>query len=107
MRVPGKRLESLEYAHFRLLLTDFVYTLREQLRSIHGKGKYVFNREIQSKLSSLTLRGLKANADFYDFLSLPVISTGRSFAYYRKIFFGNRSQRDVLATLVGKRIVDS
>jgi SAM-dependent methyltransferase len=64
------------------------------------------DRGLQSTLSALTFRGLKANQDFYDFFSLPVISTGRSFAYYRKIFFGNRSQRDVLGTLVGKRVVD-
>ena len=66
----------------------------------------MFNRGLQSTLSALTFRGLKANAEFYDFFSLPVISTGRSFAYYRKIFFGNRSQREVLRALVGKRIVD-
>ena len=42
----------------------------------------------------------------HELFSLPVISTGRSFAYYRKIFFGNRSQREVLRALVGKRVVD-
>lgn len=66
----------------------------------------MFDRGLKSTLSALTFRGLKANADFYDFFSLPVISTGRSFAYYRKIFFGNRSQREVLRALVGKRVVD-
>ena len=61
---------------------------------------------MRSTLSDLTFRGLKANANFYELFSLPVISTGRSFAYYRKIFFGNRSQREVLNSLEGKRIVD-
>ena len=63
-------------------------------------------RGLQSTLSALTFHGLKANADVYDFFSLPVISTGRSFAYYRKIFFGNRSQHEVLKTLEGKRVID-
>ncbi len=63
-------------------------------------------RGLHSTLSNLTFRALKANADFYQFLSLPVISTGRSFAYYRKVFFGNRSQRQVLRSLEDKRIVD-
>lgn len=63
-------------------------------------------RELQSALSALTFRGMKANAEFYQFLSLPVISTGRSFEYYRKIFFGNRSQRAVLRALKDKRVVD-
>lgn len=61
---------------------------------------------LQPKLSALTFRGLKANADFYERLSLPVISTGRSFAYYRKIFFGNRSAKEVLKALQGKCVID-
>ncbi len=61
---------------------------------------------LQSKFSTLTFRAMKANADLYEFFSLPVISTGRSFKYYREIFFGNRSQREVLDALEGKRIVD-
>jgi len=71
-----------------------------------GSGIYMLDRGLQSTLSALTFRSLKANADFYELFSLPVISTGRSFAYYRKIFFGNRSQREVLRALVGKRVVD-
>jgi len=66
----------------------------------------MLDRRLQSRLSAFTFRGMKANADFHDLFSLPVISTGRSFAYYRKIFFGNRSQREVLRALAGKRIVD-
>jgi ubiquinone/menaquinone biosynthesis C-methylase UbiE len=61
---------------------------------------------LHSTLSALTFRGLRANADVYRFLSLPVISTGRSFAYYRRIFFGNDSRREVLEGLNGKRVVD-
>ncbi len=63
-------------------------------------------RQLHSTLSALTFRGLKANADFYRSLSLPVISTGRSFAYYRKVFFDSASHRAVLRALQGKRIVD-
>ena len=66
----------------------------------------MFERGLQSTLSALTFRGMKANAELYEYFSLPVISTGRSFSYYRKIFFGNRSQREVLKTLEGKRVVD-
>ena len=61
---------------------------------------------VQSALSALTFRGFKANADFYEHFSLPVISTGRSFAYYRRIFFANRSSHEVLQALAGKRVVD-
>ena len=62
--------------------------------------------ELHSKLSAFTFRGLQANANLHELFSLPVISTGRSFAYYRKIFFDNRSQRSVLDALQDKRIVD-
>jgi SAM-dependent methyltransferase len=63
-------------------------------------------RGLQPVLAALTFRGFKANADVHQFFSLPVVSTGRSFAYYRKIFFGNRPRGEVLAALRGKRIVD-
>ncbi|MDX1734452.1 MAG: hypothetical protein R3228_08790, partial [Halioglobus sp.] len=66
----------------------------------------MFETTLQSTLSAITFRGLKANADFYSRFSLPVISTGRSFAYYRKIFFDNRPRREVLEGLAGQRIVD-
>jgi SAM-dependent methyltransferase len=66
----------------------------------------MFARGLQSTLSALTFHGMKANADLYEYFSLPVISTGRSFAYYRKIFFGNRSQNEVLKTLESRRVVD-
>jgi len=66
----------------------------------------MFERGLQSTLSALTFRAMKVNADVYEYFSLPVISTGRSFAYYRKIFFGNSPERELLQTLQGKRIVD-
>jgi SAM-dependent methyltransferase len=66
----------------------------------------MFETALQTTLSALTLRGLRANADLYQFLSWPVISTGRSFAYYRKIFFENQPKERVLRLLAGKRIVD-
>ena len=61
---------------------------------------------LAAALTEITFRGLRANADFYEALSLPVISTGRSFAYYRRIFFENQSQRTVLEALTGKCVVD-
>lgn len=39
-------------------------------------------------------------------LGIPVISTGRPFSFYRKVLFGGRSERDVLAELQGKVVVD-
>jgi ubiquinone/menaquinone biosynthesis C-methylase UbiE len=66
----------------------------------------MMENKLHSKLSAFTFRGLRTNASFHEFFSLPVISTGRSFAYYRKIFFDNRSQQSVLQGLKGKRIVD-
>lgn len=41
-----------------------------------------------------------------DIFAFPVISTGRKFAYYRKIFFDSRSESEVLDSLKGKTIVD-
>jgi len=61
---------------------------------------------LKSTLTALTLNGLKANADLYRLFSVPVISTGRSFSYYRKIFFDNGSQLEVLRSLEGKSVVD-
>ena len=66
----------------------------------------MFEQGLPSTLSALTFRGLKANAKLYEALSLPVISTGRSFTYYRNIFFGGRSRSEVLGELGGQRIVD-
>jgi SAM-dependent methyltransferase len=69
-------------------------------------GKSMSASRFKSTLSALTLNGLSVNADLYNLFSLPVISTGRSFAYYRKIFFGNRSQGEILRSLEGKSVVD-
>jgi SAM-dependent methyltransferase len=66
----------------------------------------MFEQGLPSTLSDLTFRGLKANAKLYETLSLPVISTGRSFKYYRNIFFGGRSRDKVLRELRGRRVVD-
>ena len=66
----------------------------------------MFDQGLPSTLSALTFRGLKANARLYEALSLPVISTGRSFKYYRNIFFKGRSRDQVLSELRGRRIVD-
>ena len=42
----------------------------------------------------------------YDLFKLPVISTGRPFEFYRRIFFDGRSEQQVFKELWGKRIVD-
>jgi SAM-dependent methyltransferase len=62
--------------------------------------------KIQPALVNMTFRGFNNMASVYNFFSLPVISTGRSFAYYRKIFFSKQCPRNVLSSLADKKIVD-
>lgn len=68
--------------------------------------KSLLQQRVRSSLTSLTFRGMTANSRLYELFSLPVISTGRSFAYYRRIFFDNRSESALLSALEGQRIVD-
>ncbi|MCB1152844.1 class I SAM-dependent methyltransferase, partial [bacterium] len=42
----------------------------------------------------------------YDTFRLPVISTGRSFEFYRRVFFDGQSEAEVLGGLAGKLVVD-
>jgi len=56
--------------------------------------------------SSVRFGAARRLRGIYDRFDLPVVSTGRSFALYRKIFFGNRTEADVLRELRGKKIVD-
>ncbi|PCJ39071.1 MAG: hypothetical protein COA99_10750 [Moraxellaceae bacterium] len=61
---------------------------------------------VQHALTASTFFGLRVFTRTSDMLSLPVVSTGRSFSYYRKIFFGNRSESQVLENFKGKIIAD-
>jgi SAM-dependent methyltransferase len=60
----------------------------------------------ESTLAAATFGAAKGLTTAYQRLSLPVISTGRSFAYYRKLFFDGRTAASVLQQLEDKRILD-
>jgi SAM-dependent methyltransferase len=62
--------------------------------------------KIQPALVDMTFRAVNNMTGVYNRFSLPVISTGRSFAYYRKIFFNKQCPRNVLSSLADKKIVD-
>jgi SAM-dependent methyltransferase len=62
--------------------------------------------KVQPALADMTFRVLDSFTRAYNRLSLPVISTGRSFDYYRKIFFDNDSFSAVLQELQGQCILD-
>jgi len=61
---------------------------------------------IQPALSALTFGVLKVGTTAYNKFNLPVISTGRSFGFYRKMFFENQSESQVMNSLKGKVIAD-
>lgn len=63
-------------------------------------------QQIEKALSNAIFGVVKSSRNAYNRLDLPVLSTGRSFALYRQLFFGNRPAHDVLESLRGKRIVD-
>jgi SAM-dependent methyltransferase len=60
----------------------------------------------QAALAAATFAAARGVTTAYHRLGLPIISTGRSFAYYRKLLFDGRSEATVLRQLEGKRIVD-
>ncbi len=63
--------------------------------------------EIVRDICTRTLFGIVAVQTWAsEQLGLPAISTGRPFAFYRKVFFDERSEASVLAELDGKRVVD-
>ena len=64
------------------------------------------NQQVQSTLASMTFRSFRGFTDAYNRLSLPVISTGRSFRYYRRLFFNGDSATQVLRDLRQSRILD-
>jgi len=63
-------------------------------------------KKLQAALTAQTFKMLKAGTTLYNRFSLPVISTGRSFAYYREVFFAGAQAQEVLSALKGKTIVD-
>jgi hypothetical protein len=54
----------------------------------------------------MTFRSLHKFTTAYSRFSLPVVSTGRSFAYYRRIFFDSKSSTRVLRQLQDQRVLD-
>ena len=62
--------------------------------------------KIQPALADMTFRVLDNLTCTYNRLSLPVISTARSFYYYRKVLFDNKSSSTVLQELQGQCILD-
>lgn len=46
------------------------------------------------------------NQQVFDRLRIPVISTARPFAFYRKVFFDGASHQGVLSELKGKTLID-
>jgi len=66
----------------------------------------MIQEQIQPTLASMTFRSLHKFTNAHSRFSLPVVSTGRSFAYYRKIFFDCQSSTRVLRQLQGQRLLD-
>jgi SAM-dependent methyltransferase len=62
--------------------------------------------KVQPALADMTFKFLGRFTAVYNQLSLPVISTGRSFDYYRRIFFGNKSSSTVLRDIQGQCVLD-
>jgi ubiquinone/menaquinone biosynthesis C-methylase UbiE len=66
----------------------------------------MIQQQIQPTLARMTFRSLHKFTNVYSRFSLPVVSTGRSFAYYRRIFFDGKSSTRVLRQLQGQRVLD-
>ena len=62
--------------------------------------------QVQSTLASMTFSSFRGFTHAYNRFSLPVISTGRSFSYYRKLFFNGDSAARVLRELSECRTLD-
>jgi SAM-dependent methyltransferase len=67
---------------------------------------FMIEDKVQPALADMTFRVLHSFTRAYNRLSLPVISTGRSFHYYRNIFFDNKPFSTVLQELQGQCILD-
>ncbi len=57
-------------------------------------------------MAASTFALVRGQTAIFDLLGLPVISTGRPFSLYRRVFFENNSAEHVLDELRGKVIVD-
>lgn len=66
----------------------------------------MIREQIQPTLARMTFRSLHKFTTAYSRFSLPVVSTGRSFAYYRSIFFDSKSATKVLRQLQDQRVLD-
>ena len=67
----------------------------------------MINRDLlHSRLADVTFTFMRAQNIAHDLLKFPVISTARPFSNYRRVFFQNRSEAQVLQELAGKRIID-
>lgn len=64
------------------------------------------NAGAQRTLARVTFAVFDTQTKVNDRIKLPIISTGRPFSYYRKVFFQGRSEAEVLRDLQGKRIAD-
>ena len=60
----------------------------------------------QVALSDISFKVMGANLRLFKAMHLPVISTARPFDFYRKVFFEDACQADVLSSLASKRVVD-
>src|SRR5690625_5488445 len=60
----------------------------------------------QEQLSYMTFGVARAVTTVSNQLRLPVLSTGRSFRYYRQAFFESRSETEVFAELKDQTILD-
>jgi SAM-dependent methyltransferase len=63
------------------------------------------NTLLEDSLTEASFAFLKLSI-FIDALDIPIISTGRPFAFYRNVLFGGLSEAEVLAEVRGKTIVD-
>lgn len=66
----------------------------------------MIKNRVQPALAEMTFRVVDSCTRAYNRFSLPVISTGRSFSYYRNIFFDNKSGPTVLRDLQGQCVLD-
>ena len=64
------------------------------------------NNRLKRAGASITFAGVKVVTGASNALKLPIVSTGRPFSFYRRVFFEDRGESEVLDDLRGKRILD-
>ncbi|CBL44763.1 Hypothetical protein HDN1F_11800 [gamma proteobacterium HdN1] len=62
--------------------------------------------KLSTTLASLNFKAMAINIALYERLDLPVLSTARPFWFYRKVFFNDQSEAEVLQSLQGKTVID-